>query len=75
MCIDQHEWSIKGNIETNEGQTINIDIIKCLGEGCKSDEEIKQYFAARQLYVLSNQIRFDFQKYDAESIIKESVIH
>ena len=52
-----------------------IDLVKCIGEGCKTDEEIKQYFAGRFLFVLSNQIRFDPTKYGRESIVKESTIH
>lgn len=39
---------------------------------CKSDEEIKKYFADRYMYLLSNQIRFDFQQYGEDAIIKET---
>ena len=49
-----------------------IDIVKCSAEDeveCKSDEEILHYFSHMNLYLLSNQIRFDFEKYGRDAII------
>ena len=57
-------------------QLIQIDIIACTGNEfkCKSKEEIYSYFAEKYFAILSNQIRFDFEKYGPESISKESKI-
>ena len=41
---------------------------------CKSDEEVKRYFGTRAMYILSNQIRFDFEKYGEEAIIRETSV-
>ena len=58
-------------------QRVQIDIEKCrnkTGITCKSDEDIDLYFAKRNFYILHNEVRFDYQKYGAESIIKQSKI-
>ena len=52
---------------------LQIDIVKCTGmDYCKSDEEIKEYFANMYIYVLKNQIRFNQQQYGEDAIVKES---
>ena len=52
-----------------------INLFKCTDRDyCKSDEEIKNYFEDNYLYFLSNKIRFDFEKYGKDSIIKESTL-
>ena len=56
---------------------IQIRVDKCVevdGIQCKSDEDIKFYFAEQFLSVLSNQLRFDFEQYGEDSIIKESAL-
>ena len=72
LCVDQSQLAIQGNFSSVEGQVINVDFLKCMGDGCKSDEEIKEFYAGQSLFVLANQLRFDFQKYGRESLIKES---
>ena len=55
VCVDPSELEVQGDIATEIGQSIAIDIIKCTGsEECRSDEEIKNYFAQRQMYLVSN---------------------
>ena len=66
---------VQGNDAAQTGQFIYIDIVKCTGsEECRSDEEIKKYFASRYINLMSNQIRFDFEKYGEDAIIIESTL-
>ena len=54
---------------------IVIDLVKCSANDeveCKSDEEIYKYFFSQNLHILYNQIRFDFEKYGQDAMIKES---
>ena len=72
-CLDPADLLIQGNEDTMEGQIIYIDVIKCQDKkDCKSDEEIKAYFGEKYMYILKNQIFFDCNKFDEDSIIKES---
>ena len=49
---------------------------KCIGaDYCKNDAQIKEYFAKRTMFLLTNGIRFDQSKYGEEAIIQESQIH
>lgn len=54
---------------------VQVDIVKCTGENyCKSEEEIRDYFATKFIFILKNEIRFDQQHYGEEAIIKESKV-
>ena len=48
-CVDVDELEVYGTIGSVEGQVIDVDIVKCMGDDtyCKSDEEIKVYFASQ----------------------------
>ena len=55
-----------------------MEIVKCTEEDgveYKTDEEIKEYFALQQIFILSNQLSFDFQKYGEDAIVMESNLH
>ena len=74
ICLDQNDLQIYGGFTTTKGKNIYIDVVKCDGKEveCKSDEEIRKYFAEKALVILTNRIRFDFEKYGEDSIVKES---
>ena len=75
LCPDQSVLEVQGGTHSSKGQVILINLLKCTDRDyCKSDDEIMNYFAGSYLYVLSNQIRFDFEKYGKDSIIKESTL-
>ena len=76
ICLDQKDLQIYGEFTTTTGSNIYIDVVKCDGKevACKSDEEIRNYFAEKSLVILTNRIRFDFEKYGEVSIVKESEI-
>ena len=43
-----------------QGSLIYIDVIACENEPfCKSEEEIREYFADKYMFILKNQIHFD----------------
>ena len=55
VCVDPSELEVQGDFASQKGQNIAIDIIQCTGsEECRSDEEIKNYFAQRQMYFVTN---------------------
>ena len=64
ICADQSNLAVKGDAgSSSDGQAIFIDLVKCEDEEflqCKSDEEITKFFQERFMYILSNQVRFDF---------------
>ena len=72
--MDADELEVFGTIGSLEGQVVDVDIVKCVGDDnyCKSDEEIRAYFASQYMHILKNQIRFDQSKYGPEAIILES---
>ena len=62
-CVDPMELEVYGSFGSDRAQQILIDVVKCSkihGVECKSDEEIEEYFRGKIMYILSNQIRFDF---------------
>ena len=74
-CLDVTDFEIWGTTNSPIGQSIVIDIVKCTGHDyCKSDTQIKDHFARKTVYMLTNQIRFDFQRYGHDSIHKESAV-
>ena len=74
-CVDPDALSIRGNYNSQDGQAMYFIIRKCTGEDyCKNDAQIKEYFAKRTMFLLTNGIRFDQQKYGEEAIIQESQI-
>lgn len=76
VCVDSSELVLQGRDGSEIGSQLYVDIVKCSDRvGCKSDEEIKEYFAEKQYFnLLMNQVRFDPDQYKAEAIIKESKI-
>ena len=77
LRLDESDLYIYRQFDLSKASIIVVDIVKCTEFDVvdfKSEEEIKEYFAEQQMFILANQIVFDFQKYGEESIIKESEI-
>ena len=74
LCVNQSELELYGGAKSGaKYQYITVDLVQCMGDDfCKSDDEIKKYFHVMQMLLLSNNIRFDQQKYGQDSIIMES---
>ena len=56
LCLDQ-DVEISGTYFTTFGKSLVVDVVKCTDSDqieCKSDEEIKEYFQTRQMWILSN---------------------
>lgn len=60
-CIDHTaDLKIYGGLNSEKARLLQADIVKCIDKDyCKSDEEIRDYFANMFILVLRNQIRFD----------------
>ena len=46
-CADDlSNFRLYGNIKTEKARMLQVDVVKCTGKDyCKSDEEIREYFA------------------------------
>ena len=54
---------------------MNIQLLKCKGgtaNGCKSDEEINEFFRNKFIFFAFNEIRFDSDKFGIESLVPET---
>ena len=55
LCPDRSNLAVQGGLYSLHGSQILIDILKCVGRDyCKSEEQIREYFAHRQIVILSN---------------------
>ena len=71
-CIDRNSTKISGSYDSTFGHIIYIKIIrKCkIEDKCTDYELSKEYFKAGWVFVITNEIKFDSNKYDEESIVK-----
>ena len=56
-CVDPSQLTVQGNPNSGQGQMLHIDLVKCAensGIQCKSDEEVKSFFAQSYMMLLSN---------------------
>ena len=64
LCLSKEELHINGAFDSDSARQINIQLKKCHDRpDCKSDSQIKEYFAGKFLALLYNQIRFDSRQY------------
>ena len=74
-CVDPDEMYIYGDFTTNEARLINVQLKKCRGHAyCKSDDEIKKYFATKYILILANQVRFSPSGFEEKTTIQESIL-
>ena len=75
LCIDKADSFIFGNFDSDTARNIELTLKRCTGgDTCASEKEVINYFQGKYIGVLSNQIRFDSSRWEADSIIKESVL-
>ena len=76
MCIEPEDMRMQGDYNSETASLIHIKIEKCTDHDyCKSEEEIDEFFKTdKYMLMLNNQIRFDSNKHEEESIIRESVL-
>lgn len=53
---------------------LRVELKKCIGEGCKSEGEILDFFDSKFLLMLTNQERFITDGYFENSIARESTL-
>ena len=54
-CVDKAELEVQGQLGSEKGMLIDVDLIKCMGaEHCKTDKEIEDYFASMYMGLLKN---------------------
>ena len=75
MCVDEEELYIRGEFDSLSARRIRASLEKCHDRvDCKSDEEIRAFVRGKFLLKINNQIRFDSQKFNEKTIVKESIL-
>ena len=72
MCVETDDLRVYGDFNTFKARQLQIQLKKCQGEGCKSDEEITKFFKNKFLLLHANQIRFDSEGFFKNAAVKES---
>ena len=75
LCLDPSELYVYGDYYSVNARQMNIQLLKCEGgeaNGCKDDDEIKEFFRNKFIFLVYNEIRFDSDKYGAQSLVPET---
>jgi len=82
-CISADDMLLNGDYNSVTASLIDIKVEKCHDKDyCKTQEEIDDFFERKYwgstegnyIIMLTNQVRFDTEKFHQESIVKESVL-
>ena len=58
-CIDKEQLSIQGDYNSSKAQQLFFGFKMCEGEGCKTQEEIREWLKGTYIVLLYNSVRFD----------------
>ena len=72
LCINEEDARIYGDFNSIEARQINIQLKKCRGSGCKTDEQIKEFFSGKYLMLLVNEARFVTDGYNDDRVDEQS---
>lgn len=73
LCVDPTDLEIWGTYDSKKAKRLKIKLSRCEGKAyCKTDGEIDDFLNGKYLLLLKNQIRFDSEKQNQESLIRES---
>ena len=72
-CIDEEDLRIYGGSQSEKARRIGARLMKCHDKDyCMPDEMIENFLYNKYLLLVNNQIRFDSEKLDEESVVAES---
>ena len=54
ICINEKDRFIYGNFDSVEARLLNVQLKRCEGAGCKSPDEITEFFRNKFVLMLSN---------------------
>ena len=74
LCFNEEDLLIAGSFGTGRARQLNIQLRKCLGENCKNDVEINEFFKQKYLVLFSNQARFVPDGFDNQKVVNESLV-
>lgn len=72
LCLEPDDLFIYGDYNTAEARQFNVQLKRCRGEGCATDEETTAFFRNKFILLIFNQVRFDSTLYGYNSIIPET---
>ena len=72
LCINKEDARIFGSFDSEAARQLNIQLKRCEGEGCASDEEIEKEFRNKYIIVLVNESRFVTDGFGTERLKTES---
>ena len=77
LCLDQENMRLQGDYSSETASLLEVRIEKCVGHDyCRDEKEIDDFFKAdKYIIMLNNQIRFNSELHNEDSIIKESVLY
>lgn len=74
LCVAEDKLSVFGSYSSDRGRMINIVLDRCLGQDyCLGEQEIKEWFRSKYIFLRMNRIRFEAKKRGDEAIVKESI--
>lgn len=71
-CIDKEDLQIWGDYNSAKAQQLVVRFKMCLGEGCESEENIREWLKGKYIVIIYNQIRFDSQQFFMDSRVAEA---
>ena len=74
LCLKEDDLIISGSWGNGRARQLNFQIRRCLGQSCKSDAEIRKFFAQKYLIMLSNEVRFVPDGFGDNRTSEESII-
>ena len=73
VCVDPEEVYIYGDFSSFDARQLNIQLKPCRGHDyCKSETEIRDYFAGKYLLLLLNKVSFQSEQYGKDAITREA---
>ena len=75
LCIDPEEMYIYGDYSSSKARLLDIKLVRCHGHDyCASDEEITAFLRDKFIVLLYNQILFDANEYNENSVLEQSLL-
>ena len=72
LCINQQDARIYGDFNSANARQLNVQLKRCQGPGCKTEEQITEFFKKKYILLLVNEARFVTDRYGEERVAKES---
>ena len=72
LCIDPEDLRVSGDYNSETARQVNIQLKKCNGTGCKTDDQIKEYFRNKFMLMLVNEGHFVTDGFGEQRVKQEA---